>query len=130
MNSALLDTNAYTRYAGGDSSVLAAIRQADIVYLSVFVLAELLAGFRHGAREKENRLLLRRFLGGDKSRILDATEATAEHFASLKTHLRLSGTPLPLNDVWIASHVLETGSLLVSFDAHFERVPGLRLWTG
>ena len=129
MNSILLDTNAYTRYAGGDSSVLDAIRRADIVYLSTFVLAELLDGFIGGSRERENRLLLRRFLGGAKSRMLEATEATAEHFASLKRHLRNSGTPLPLHDVWIAAHALETGSMLVTFDSHFQSIPGLRTWT-
>jgi predicted nucleic acid-binding protein len=39
-----------------------------------------------------------------------------------------AGAPIPVNDVWIAAHALETGSILVSFDAHFSRVPGLRLW--
>jgi tRNA(fMet)-specific endonuclease VapC len=130
MTSLLLDTNAWTRYAAGDAGVREALRDVDIVFLSVFVLGELLEGFKGGSRERENRLLLRRFIGGGRTRVLEATEATAEHFASLRAHLRRAGTPLPVNDVWIAAHVLETGSLLVTFDEHFRAIPGLRLWMG
>jgi tRNA(fMet)-specific endonuclease VapC len=42
--------------------------------------------------------------------------------------LKKAGRPIPLNDVWIAAHALETGSVLVTYDAHFAAVPGLRLW--
>lgn len=130
MNSLLLDTNAWTRLAGGEAALLEPITHAEVVYMSVFVLGELLDGFKGGTRESENRRLLRRFLGGARTRVLEATEATAEHFASLKGHLRRSGTPLPVNDIWIAAHVLETGSLLLSFDTHFRSIPGLRIWMG
>jgi tRNA(fMet)-specific endonuclease VapC len=126
MNTLILDTNAYNRYAAGELAVLDAIRQADIVYMSIFVLGELFYGFKRGTRERENRLLLRKFLGGAKTRILEGTEATSEHFGSLKAHLKRVGTPIPLNDIWIAAHALETGSMLVTFDSHFEHVPGLR----
>ncbi len=36
--------------------------------------------------------------------------------------------PTPLNDVWIAAQALETASVLMTYDAHFAAVPGLRLW--
>jgi len=51
---------------------------------------------------------------------------TAGH---LKDNLRKLGTPIPINDVWIAAHALETGSVLVTYDDHFSRIPGLRLWS-
>ena len=127
MNTLILDTNAYNRYAAGESVVLDAIQETDIVYMSIFVLGELLYGFKRGARERENRLLLRKFLGGAKSRILEGTEATSEHYGSLKAHLKKNGTPIPHNNVWIAAQALETGSMLVTFDSHFEHVPGLRI---
>jgi tRNA(fMet)-specific endonuclease VapC len=126
MNTLILDTNAYNRFAAGELAVLEAIRQADIVYMSIFVLGELLYGFKRGTRERENRLMLRKFLGGAKTRILEGTEATSEHYGSLKAHLKRAGTPIPLNDIWIAAHALETGSMLVTFDSHFEYIPGLR----
>jgi predicted nucleic acid-binding protein len=47
---------------------------------------------------------------------------------SIRIELKQKGTPIPLNDVWIASHCIETGSVLISFDKHFKNVPGLRTW--
>ncbi len=41
-----------------------------------------------------------------------------------------SGHPIPINDVWIAAHTLEAGAILVTYDAHFTAVPGLRIWDG
>ncbi|MFA5205661.1 MAG: PIN domain-containing protein [Lentisphaeria bacterium] len=35
---------------------------------------------------------------------------------------------MPINDVWLAAHCLETGAVLVTSDRHFEAVAGLRLW--
>jgi tRNA(fMet)-specific endonuclease VapC len=44
-----------------------------------------------------------------------------------KRRTRRKGRPIPLNDVWIAAHCLDTGACLVSFDRHFEDVEGLLL---
>jgi len=52
---------------------------------------------------------------------------TADSYALLYRSLRRQGTPIPSNDLWIAASCLEHGALLFSLDAHFERVPGLRL---
>jgi predicted nucleic acid-binding protein len=35
---------------------------------------------------------------------------------------------IPVNDVWIAAHALETGSILLTSDDHFTVIHGLRLW--
>ena len=35
---------------------------------------------------------------------------------------------MTLNDVWIAAHAIETGSVLATFDAHFQKIAGLRIW--
>ena len=123
MSALILDTNAYNRYMAGESLVLEAIQQADIVYMSIFVLGELLYGFKRGARERENRLLLRKFLGAPKSRILEATEATSEHYGSLKAHLKKNGTPIPHNDIWIAAQALETEP--ATLDTITEYMPAL-----
>jgi tRNA(fMet)-specific endonuclease VapC len=59
---------------------------------------------------------------------LNATSETAEIFGSLKNALRKAGTPLPINDVWIAAHGIETGSIIVTYDQHFRKILGIRLW--
>jgi tRNA(fMet)-specific endonuclease VapC len=124
----LLDTNAYTRLLAGDASVLHVISAAETVYMSVFVLGELHAGFSGGTKETENKDILRRFLVKPAVKILIATSETAEVFGYVKSRLKKVGTPLPINDVWIAAHALESGSVIITFDAHFKAVSGLRLW--
>ena len=124
----VLDTNAYSRLAGGDESVLEILGEAEIVYLSVFVLGELYAGFKGGQRERKNRELLRAFMAAPPVKLLFATDATAEIFAGVKDSLKRRGKPLPMNDVWIAAHALEAAATLITFDAHFEQVEGLQRW--
>ena len=128
MSRLLIDTSAYSRLLAGDPDVRKALEHADRVYVSVFVLAELYFGFKGGSRETRNRDLLTRFLSRPTVRILSATQETAEIFAEIKHTLKRAGTPLPLNDVWIAAHALETGAVLATFDAHFRHIPTLRLW--
>lgn len=97
--------------------------------MSVSVLGGLYAGFAGGAKKRENAATLDRFLMKPSVKILKATAETAEVFGQVKFNLEKSGTPLPINDVWIAAHALETGSVVVTLDKHFKSVPGLRLST-
>ena len=128
MRRVLLDTNAYGRLLAGDARVLDEMADADEVLLSVFVMGELLAGFRGGSKLAENRQTLKEFLAKPTVTFLGATAETAEVFGQIKDDLRKRGRPIPLNDVWIAAHAMETGSVLVTDDGHFRRIPGLRLW--
>lgn len=129
MRAVLLDTNAYAKYLRGDPAVLDALAGADVVYLSVIVLGELFAGFRQGSMEKANRQILASFLGKPVVRVLEATRETADYFGLIRSSLKKAGRPLPANDIWIAAHALETGSVLVTYDSHFLQVPGLRVWS-
>lgn len=128
MKKVILDTNAYTQLLAGEEDVLDAISAAETVYMSIFVLGELYAGFIGGTREPENKETLHRFLLKPSVKILNATSETAEVFGLLKSNLQKAGIPLPINDVWIAAHAIETGSVVITHDAHFERIAGLRLW--
>jgi len=124
----LLDTNAYTALLAGDADVLDALAGAEIVFVSTIVLGELFTGFRGGSRERENRGRLEDFLRRPPVRTLDVTLGTAEIFEQIKSRLTAGGTPIPLNDVWISAHAVETGSWLLTFDSHFRHVHGLLLW--
>ena len=128
MNSIVVDTNAYTRLLAGDEKVLEAIGAAETVYMSIFVLGELYAGFAGGAKKRSNQDALDRFLRKPTVKILNATSETAKVFGMVKQELKTAGTPLPINDVWIAAHTLETGSTLITYDLHFNKIGGLRLW--
>lgn len=128
MKRIVLDTNAYTRLLAGDENVLDAVGTAETVYMSIFVLGELFAGFAGGTKKRSNQEALDKFLRKPTVKILNATSETAKVFGMVKQELKTAGTPLPINDVWIAAHTLETGSTLISYDFHFEKIGGLRLW--
>jgi tRNA(fMet)-specific endonuclease VapC len=128
MRKVFLDTNAYVRYLTGDEEVLSSMGRADRVVMSVFVLGELYAGFRSGSKGRRNRELLETFLQKPSVEVLAATRETAEIFGQIKTELKRSGNPIPINDVWIAAHALEIGGVLITYDRHFQSVPGIRLW--
>jgi tRNA(fMet)-specific endonuclease VapC len=130
MKNLILDTNAYTRLLVGDKDVLEAVASAEIVFMSIFVLGELHAGFSGGKKKRENKDILKRFMRKPSVKILNATCDTSEVFGSIKNSLKQAGTPLPINDVWIAAHGIETGSIIITYDAHFKHIPGLRLWDG
>lgn len=72
--------------------------------------------------------VLEQFLAKPGVAVLEATQETAEYFGMIKAALKKTGRPIPLNDVWIAAHALETASILVTYDARFAAVPGLRTW--
>ena len=128
MRKVLLDTNAYSALLQGDEKVLDAVAKAETVYMSSIVLGELFAGFRGGNRFADNRKLLERFLERPHVALLPAGLETADVFGTVKQQLKQKGSPIPLNDVWIASHAMEVGAVLLTYDKHFQHVAGLRLW--
>ncbi len=128
MKKVLLDTNAYTALRLGDEAVLDVLGRAETVFMSAIVLGELHAGFKGGSREAANRGELEEFNRRPTVRILHVTQETAEIFGTVKHRLKAAGSPIPINDVWIAAQATETGSFLVTYDEHFTTVPGLLLW--
>ena len=128
MTRSRLATHGYGRFVGGDEEVTGVLGEAETVYLSAIVVGELFAGFRGGSKFRENRIQLSRFLQKPTVRELEVTTETAEVFGQVKDTLKRAGTPLPMNDVWIAAQAIETGSVIVTYDEHFNKVPGLRIW--
>jgi len=101
------------------------IAAADTVLLPVVVLGELQAGFEMGNRYRENSVALSEFLRESFVGILPVTEAVARRYSRIFAQLKASGTPIPTNDIWIASCAAEAAGMLITFDRHFEKVPGL-----
>ena len=56
-----------------------------------------------------------------------ATLVTAEQYARIFALLKRNGTPIPVNDIWIAASAMEHGSELISNDEHFSLIATLRL---
>ena len=88
-------------------------------------LAELRFGFRKGTKGRANEAALTRFLDSQRVGVLVCDEQTSHSYADLKLQLSRQGTPIPINDVWIAALVLQHGLTLHTFDRDFDRLPQL-----
>jgi tRNA(fMet)-specific endonuclease VapC len=120
-----LDTSGYSRLAQQPQELVKCVDEAAVVYLSSIMLGELFAGFCLGKREKENRRELADFLELPGVSVVNIDSVIADRYGILVKMLRKQGTPIPTNDIWIAAVALETGSRLISYDTHFECIPGL-----
>jgi predicted nucleic acid-binding protein len=124
-----LDTNIYTAFKRGDEKIVSVLQHAPVIILSVTVLGELLGGFAAGQRESLNRNELTQFINSPRVKIVSATAATADLYALVYVALRRKGQPIPTNDLWIAASCMEHGAALLSLDAHFQSIDGLRVGT-
>jgi tRNA(fMet)-specific endonuclease VapC len=123
----LLDTNAYAALMQGHAGIANRVRSATRVYLSAVVAGELLFGFQNGSRYEKNICELEEFFNNPFVEFLSVSYVTADRFGRIAASLKQKGTPLPSNDIWIAAHAMESGSELLSFDRHFEKIEGL-IW--
>ena len=123
----LLDTNAYSALLRGSEAVATRVRKAHSILFSTVVAGELLYGFRNGSRYVSNREQLEAFLANPYVTLIPVTLNTADRFGLIASALRKNGTPIPVNDIWVAAQGLESGADLLSFDAHFRHVAGLSL---
>lgn len=120
-----IDTNAYCALMQNRAGLQVCLEQAESIYVPTIVLGELHAGFCLGSRHEQNLEQLQVFLDLPGVQVTPPDEAVAQRYGYLVRDLRQLGTPIPTNDLWIAASALETGARLVSYDAHFENVPGL-----
>ena len=130
MRAVLLDTNAHTASMLGAAEVVDVVAHADRLYLNSIVLGELLGGFAAGTREPKNRAELARFLDSPRVEVLPIKADTADSYALIYAGLRRKGHPIPTNDLWIAASALEHGAALLTRDAHFSHIDGLRCGQG
>lgn len=121
----LLDTSAYSGFRRGAPSLVEKISGCDSVLISPVMLGELMYGFRKGAKFEQNMRMLRQFLGHEAVEIAPVGEVTADRYSRIVMQLKKDGSPIPINDVWIAAQAMEHGAELLSSDRHFEQVAGL-----
>ena len=127
MKHILIDTNFYVAFKRDQPAAVAFLRQVEYIGISTVVLGELLAGFRCGNREPENRRELDLFLDSPRVEILGIDEETSDFYAEVFRALKGKGRPIPSNDLWIAATSLRHGLALATFDEHFRYIDGLLL---
>lgn len=127
MKHIMIDTNFYVAFKRKQQPAVDLLRQAEYIAVNTVVFGEILAGFRCGSREAENRRELDQFLDSPRVEILDIDEDTAEFYAAVFRALKEKGRPIPSNDLWIAASTLRHGLGLATLDEHFRNIDGLLL---
>jgi tRNA(fMet)-specific endonuclease VapC len=57
--------------------------------------------------------------------LLNCDRATAKIYGTIKNVLRKNGTPIPENDIWIASVAKQYGIKIITRDNHFDKLQGI-----
>lgn len=120
-----LDTNGYVDLCKGAADTARILATSESVFMPFAVIAELRAGFAFGRKSAENERVLRRFLMKPGVAVLYADDQTTHHYAAVFRQLRIQGTPIPTNDMWIAALVLQHNLALHARDKHFNSLPQL-----
>ena len=123
MSRNLLDTSAYSAFKRGHPGIQRALQEAEEICVPAIAIGELHAGFRGGTKEKENRHELRKFLASPCVRLLTVDEETAEKYKLIQHDLRIAGTPIPTNDIWISAIAMKEGLRVVTTDPHYKKIP-------
>lgn len=114
----ILDTNALSAFIDGDAAVGEVLRAQARASIPVIVLGE----FRYGIAQSKHRAAYEGWLQTELRafEILTVTDATALHYAAVRTALKRNGTPIPANDAWIAALALQHRLPILSRDRHFD----------
>ncbi len=129
----LLDTNALVGILRKEPATIRRAREAGLsgkACVSFISVGELLGGVyatkslaRRAGEVRQVMELLTERVG----LILTIDAAIADRFGQIDAHLRARGSLIPHNDIWIAATALVHDLVLVSEDAHFARVPEMKV---
>ena len=119
----IVDTNGLSAWWLDEPSFMGQIAHADRLCVPVPALAE----FRFGILKSRFREKMTEWLDESltTTTVLAADETTARHYAEIRLQLAAAGTPIPMNDLWIAAIARQHKLPVVSRDAHFDHVAGL-----
>ena len=120
----ILDTNAVSAVADGETAALELVGRADRVAVPVIVLGE----YRLGIAQSRHRASYESWLGEwiEAVSVLDIDAETSRSYSTIGLQLKNQGKPIPTNDLWIAALCRQHSLPLVSRDRHFDLVSGLQ----
>ena len=128
MNAAVVDTNVLITFLERGSRVADVLGRFDKLLVPAAVDAEFRAGLDLATRTGRRRVqVLDDFLGESSVAFVSADRDVSIKYAMLYRVLKRQGTPIPVNDIWIAASALVLNVPLCTFDQHFRNVPLLEV---
>jgi len=120
----LLDTNIVSAYWKRDRAVVQRLSEIDY-YVSAITVGELLKGALRS--DRRSHLLHNVHILLTVVHVVPVDSFIAEHYGLITAQLEQQGSSLEDNDVWIAATARQHDLVLSTRDAHFDRVPDLKV---
>ena len=120
----ILDTNALSAVADGESSVVTHIGKAERIAVPVVVLGEYRFGIAQSRHRASYESWLKEWIA--VVMVLNIDEETTHSYSAIGLELKKEGKPIPANDLWIAALCRQHSLPLLSRDRHFDVISGLR----
>ena len=119
----ILDTNALSAWADGDPAIEPLLRTASRLVIPVVVLGE----FEFGIRQSRHASRYAEWLDVnlDTVEVARIDRAIAAVYGAIRLELKQAGTPIPINDTWIAAVARHERLPIISRDGHFDAVRGV-----
>jgi predicted nucleic acid-binding protein len=121
----VLDTNALSALAEGDPALDRVIAGQRRLAITVISLGEYIFGIRQSRDRASYEQWIQESLG--LFDVLKVDFETSNEYAAIRSELQIAGTPIPMNDIWIAAITRRHKRVLVTRDRHFEFVHGIRV---
>ena len=120
----ILDTNAVSAILAGDNTIRPVLEIVRTLVIPAIVVGE----YRYGIAMSRKQAELDASFDQLVRRITFAPvdEPITRRYAQVRRALRDAGTPIPENDVWIAATAAHYQMPVLSRDAHFDLVPGIK----
>jgi tRNA(fMet)-specific endonuclease VapC len=120
----ILDTNAVSAILAGDKRIQILLPPGERQHLPVVVIAEYQFGMLASKHRKKLELQFEHL--ESQSIVLPSDRETADMYAAIRHGLKQRGRPIPEIDLWIAALARQHSLEIVSRDAHFDHVEGIR----
>ncbi len=119
----ILDTNALSAWADGDPAIEPLLRTASRLVIPVVVIGE----FEFGIRQSRHVSRYAEWLAVnlDTVEVTRIDRAIAAVYGAVRLELKQAGTPIPINDTWIAAVARHERLPIISRDGHFDAVRGV-----
>jgi tRNA(fMet)-specific endonuclease VapC len=119
----ILDTNALSAWADGDPAIEPLLRTASRLVIPVVVIGE----FEFGIRQSRHASRYAEWLAVnlDTVEVARIDRAIASVYGAVRLELKQAGTPIPINDTWIAAVARHERLPIISRDGHFDAVRGV-----
>lgn len=116
----ILDTNALSAWADGDPAIEPLLRTASRLVIPVVVIGE----FEFGIRQSRHASRYDEWLAVnlDTVEVARIDRAIAAVYGAIRLELKQAGTPIPINDTWIAAVARHERLPIISRDGHFDAV--------